>query len=314
MNVLQAMRVFLRVSETGSFGRAATSLDMSNAAVTRYVALLEAHLNTRLLNRTTRSVSLTEAGRDYAQGCREVLVRIDEIESTVGNATVTPTGTLRVVASTSCSIGGLTSMLSAYRAQFPDVRVHVTLMNRRVDLVEEGYDTGIVTPDLVSAGSLVHRPLLSIRGTIVATPRYLASHGRPDLPEALVDHAVLGPTSTLRDNVWSFEGPQGRSTQVCLELDYASNDAALIRHAALANSGIALVPESLVASDIANGALQRVLPGYCPTDACCDVSIVYPGRRHQSAKTRTFVEFAIQYFRQSGEPATPHRETVACAA
>jgi DNA-binding transcriptional LysR family regulator len=314
MNVLQAMRVFLRVSETGSFGRAATSLDMSNAAVTRYVALLEAHLNTRLLNRTTRSVSLTEAGRDYTQGCREVLTRIDEIESTIGNTTLTPSGTLRIVASTSCSLGGLTPMLSAYRAEFPEVRVHVTLMHHRIDLVEEGYDAGIVTPELVSTGSLVHRPLLSIKGTIVATPAYLAAHGHPDLPEALVDHAVLGPTSTVRDNVWSFEGPQGRTTQVCLELDYASNDATMIRHAALAGSGIALLPASLVEADIACGALQRVLPGFCPTDACFDVSIVYPGRRHQSAKTRTFVDFAIQYFRQGSESAIPHREPAACVA
>ncbi|HTJ92122.1 MAG TPA: LysR family transcriptional regulator [Pararobbsia sp.] len=314
MNVLQAMRVFLRVSETGSFGRAATSLDISNAAVTRYVALLETHLNTRLLNRTTRSVSLTEAGRDYAQGCREVLARIDEIESTVGNTSMTPSGTLRVVAATSFSFDGITPMLSAYRSAFPDVRVHVTLMNRRVDLVEEGYDAGVVTPDLVSTGSLVHRPLLSIPGTIVAAPAYLASRGHPDVPEALVDHAVLGPTGAMRENVWTFEGPQNRTTQVSIELDYASNDATMIRHAALAGMGIALIPESLVAADLDSGALERVLPSFRPADACNEVSIVYPGRRHQSAKTRTFVEFAIQYFRHGDERSAPHDETVACPA
>src|SRR6202012_4679639 len=255
MNVMQAMRVFMRVSETGSFGGAATSLAISNAAVTRYVALLETHLHTRLLNRTTRSVSLTEAGRDYAQGCREVLGRIDEIESSIGNATMTPSGTLRVVASTSFSLGCLTPMLSAYRAQFPAVRVHVTLMNRRVDLVEEGFDAGIVSPELVSTGSLVHRPLLSLQGTIVATPQYLAARGHPDTPDALTGHAVLGPTSTLRDNLWTFEGPLEHTSQVDLELDYASNDATMIRHAALASMGIAMIPESLVADDVASGTL-----------------------------------------------------------
>ncbi len=314
MNVLQAMRVFLRVSETGSFGRAATSLDISNAAVTRYVALLEAHLHTRLLNRTTRSVSLTEAGRDYAQGCREVLGRIDEIESSIGNATMTPSGTLRVVASTSFSLGCLTPMLSAYRAQFPAVRVHVTLMNRRVDLVEEGFDAGIVSPELVSTGSLVHRPLLSLQGTIVATPQYLAARGHPDTPDALTGHAVLGPTSTLRDNLWTFEGPLEHTSQVDLELDYASNDATMIRHAALASMGIAMIPESLVADDVASGTLVRVLAAFRPTDACSEVSIVYPGRRHLSAKTRTFVEFAIHFFRNSDDRAVPRRESIAFAA
>ncbi|RKP58893.1 LysR family transcriptional regulator [Pararobbsia silviterrae] len=298
MNVLQAMRVFLRVSETGSFGRAAASLDISNAAVTRYVALLETHLTARLLNRTTRSVSLTEAGREYAQGCREVLARIDEIESSIGNAATTPSGTLRIVASTSFSLGGLTPMFSAYRAHYPDVRLHVTLLNRRVDLVEEGYDAGIVSPELVTTGSLVHRPLLTIHGTIVAAPHYLAMRERPDMPEALLEHAILGPTSTLRDNVWSFEGPHGTAKQVTLELDYASNDATMIRHAALAGMGIALVPESLVSADIESGALTRVLPAFRPTDACSEVSIVYPGRRHLSAKTRSFVEFAIEHFQQ----------------
>ena len=314
MNVLQAMRVFLRVSETGSFGRAAISLDISNAAVTRYVALLEAHLKTRLLNRTTRSVSLTEAGRDYAQGCREVLARIDEIESSIGTSSQTPSGTLRVVASTAFSISGLTPMFAAYRMQFPEVRLHVTMMNRRVDLVEEGYDAGIVSPELVTTGSLVHRPLLSVRGAIVAAPRYLASRGRPDTPEALVDHVVLGPSNSQRDNIWTFEGPQGISRQVTLELDYASNDATMLRHSALEGMGIALVPESLVAADIANGLLLRVLPAFRPADASGHVSIVYPGRRHLSAKTRTFVEFAIQYFVRSDERAQPHRESVACAA
>lgn len=314
MNVLQAMRVFLRVSETGSFGRAASSLDISNAAVTRYVALLETHLNTRLLNRTTRSVSLTEAGRDYSQGCREVLARIEEIESTIGNTTVTPSGTLRVVASMSCSLHGLTPMLSAYRAQFSDVRLHVMLMNRRVDLVEEGYDAGIVSPELVTTGSLVHRPLLSLQGTIVASPHYLSGHGLPDTPDALAGHSVLGPTGSLRDNIWTFEGPQGVTRQVSLELDYASNDATMLRHAALAGTGIAMVPEALVALDLANGTLQRVLPGFRPSDARSEVSIVYPGRRHLSAKTRTFVEFAIEYFRSRDERGAAHRESSACAA
>jgi DNA-binding transcriptional LysR family regulator len=314
MNVMQAMRVFLRVSETGSFGRAATSLDISNAAVTRYVALLETHLKTRLLNRTTRSVSLTEAGREYAQGCREVLARVEEIESSIGDASSTPSGTLRIVASTSLSLGGLTPMLSAYRERFPDVRLHMILLNRRVDLVEEGFDAGIVSPHLVTSGSLIHRPLMSVHATIVASPSYLTIKGMPDAPDALTHHSMLGPSSNLRDNVWTFEGPQGIARHVTLELDFASNDASLLRHGALMGMGIALLPESIVQADITNGTLLRVLPAFRPADADSDVSIVYPGRRHLSAKTRTFVEFAIDYFMQTEERASPRREAVVCPA
>ncbi|MEJ0002661.1 MAG: LysR family transcriptional regulator [Pararobbsia sp.] len=314
MNVLQAMRVFLRVSETGSFGKAAISLDISNAAVTRYVALLETHLKTRLLNRTTRSVSLTEAGRDYAQGCREVLARVDDIESSISSASTTPTGTLRIVASASFSLGGLTPMLSAYRTRFPDVKLDVTLLNRRVDLVEEGFDAGIVSPHLVTSGSLVHRPLTSILATIVAAPRYIALRSCPDSPDSLVRHSVLGPSSALRDHIWTFDGPHGITRHVPLEFDYASNDAAMLRHAALAGMGIALVPELLVQEDLASGALVRVLPAFRPADAGTEISIVYPGRRHLSAKIRTFVEFAIGHFKQHDERTPARRERLAYAA
>ncbi len=307
MNVLQAMRVFLRVSETENFGRAAASLDLSNAAVTRYVALLETHLKTRLLNRTTRSVSLTETGREYAQGCREILARLDEIESSVGHAAMTPSGTLRIVASTSFSLGGLTPMLLAYRTKYPEVRLQITLMNRRVDLIDEGYDAGIVSPELVTTGSFILRPLLCAPGAIVAAPEYLALQGRPDVPEALRLHSVLGPSNNPRDNIWTFQGPQDITREVMIELDYASNDPALIRQAALAGMGIALVPESVVAAELTSGALVRVLPAFRAANASSEVSIVYPGRQHLSAKIRTFVEFAIEHFQPGGESSPTHR-------
>ena len=127
MNHLQAMRVFLKVAEAGSFGRAAAGLDLSNAVVTRYVALLETHLNTRLLNRTTRSVSLTEAGQTYAQGCKAVLEQIEAIESAISNSSIDPSGTLRVAASASFSLLGLTPLLRAYRKSFPNVKLRLTL-------------------------------------------------------------------------------------------------------------------------------------------------------------------------------------------
>jgi DNA-binding transcriptional LysR family regulator len=155
MNHLQAMRVFVKVAETGSFGRAATALDLSNAVITRYVALLEAHLNTRLLNRTTRSVSLTEAGASYPEGCRAVLEQVESIESTVSQTSFDPSGTLKLVASASFSLFGLTPLLCEYRDAFPNVKLRLTLLHRPVDLVDEGFDVGIVVPRLVMVTPVV---------------------------------------------------------------------------------------------------------------------------------------------------------------
>jgi DNA-binding transcriptional LysR family regulator len=297
MNQLQAMRVFLKVAETESFGRAAAALDISNAVVTRYVSLLEAHLNTRLLNRTTRSVSLTEAGRTYADGCRTVLDQIEAVETAVGNTSVDPTGTLKLVASASFSVLELTPMLCAYQERYPEVKLRLTLLHRPVDLVDEGFDAGVVVPHLVSSGTLINRPLFKVAAVLVASPDYVAREGAPRNPSGLLRHRFLAPSPDIHGSTWSFTAQSGAREDVLLDPVYMVNSSPMLRQAALSSMGIAVLPESHVSDDLASGALVRVLPDYALADADKDVSIVYPGRRHVSAKTRSFVDFALTYFR-----------------
>ncbi|WP_213226921.1 LysR family transcriptional regulator [Caballeronia sp. NK8] len=300
MNQFQAMRVFLKVAESESFGRAAAALDLSNAVVTRYVSLLEAHLNTRLLNRTTRSVSLTEAGRAYAEGCRAVIDQVETIEASVANSSVDPSGTLKLVASASFSLLGLTPMLREFRERYANVKLRLTLLHRPVDLVAEGFDVGIVVPQLVSSGMLINRPLVSVAAVLVASPGYLSRRGTPARPAALAQHEFLAPSADIHGSTWSFIGPSGVLESVALDPTYTVNSSHMLRQAALAEMGIAVLPESYVAQDIDTGALLRLLPGYSLKDAQKEVSIVYPGRRHVSAKTRAFVDFALTYFRERG--------------
>jgi DNA-binding transcriptional LysR family regulator len=297
MNKLQAMRVFLKVAETGSFGRAAAALDSSNAVVTRYVSLLEARLNTRLLNRTTRSVSLTEAGRAYADGCRAVIEQVETIEASVANSSVDPSGTLKLVASASFSLLGLTPMLRGFRERYADVKLRLTLLHRPVDLVAEGFDVGIVVPHLVNSGMLINRPLVKVAAVLVASPEYLSRRAAPARPAALSQHEFLSPSSDIHGSTWSFIGPSGVQENVALDPSYTVNSSHMLRQAALSGMGIAVLPESYVAQDIDAGSLVRLLPGYALTDADKEVSIVYPGRRHVSAKTRAFVDFALAWFR-----------------
>lgn len=298
MNHLQAMRVFVKVAETGSFGRAATALELSNAVITRYVALLEAHLNTRLLNRTTRSVSLTEAGCSYADGCRAVLEQVESIESSVSQTSLDPSGTLKLVASASFSLFGLTPLLLEYRNAFPNVKLRLTLLHRPVDLVDEGFDVGIVVPRLVNSGTLINRPLFKVMSVLVASPEYVRRFGMPLLPADLSAHSFLAPSTDIHGTTWAFTGPSGLDEEIVIDPSYTVNNSQMLRQAALSGMGITALPENHVAGDVASGELMRILGDHAVRDADKEVSLVYPGRRHVSAKTRSFVDCAIAHFRK----------------
>ncbi len=297
MNQLQAMRVFLSVAEHGSFGRAAASLNLSNAVITRYVALLEARLETRLVNRNTRSVSLTEAGMAYAEGCRQVLDDLERIETQIAHGVSVPSGTLRIVAHASFSLNRLTPLLQHFLETHPKVRVNLTLLHRPVDLIEEGFDVGIVVPRQVSGGTLIRRPLVTIAPVAVAAPAYLARRGVPQHPAELAQHTLLAPSADIHGNDWQFETPEGTCEVVHVEPAYTVNDAVMQRHAALAGMGIAILSSDQVEADLASGAVVRVIAGYEIRDADKELSLVYPGRRHVPAKTRSFVDFTVDWFR-----------------
>ncbi|WP_246173984.1 LysR family transcriptional regulator [Paraburkholderia hayleyella] len=302
------MRIFLKVAENGSFGRAALSLDLSNAVVTRYIALLETHLNTRLVNRSTRSLSLTEAGEAYAEGCRQVLEQIDGIESNITRTATDPTGTLKLVVVASFALFGLTSLIQRYRASHPKVKLAVTLLHRPVDLIEEGFDVGIVMPQQISSGTLIKRLLLKVRSVAVASPTYIEKCGAPLTPAELTSHTFLTPSTDIHSAIWRFIGPDGQEETVCPEPTYSVNNAVMLRQAALADMGVTILPENHVAEDLAAGTLIEVLANYRIKDSDKELSLVYPGRRHVSAKTRSFVDFTVDYFRNSlplrGEAST----------
>ncbi|MFD1559031.1 LysR substrate-binding domain-containing protein [Paraburkholderia silviterrae] len=297
MNQLQAMRVFTSVADHGSFGRAAASLNLSNAVVTRYVALLEAHLHTRLINRNTRSISLTEAGSAYAQACRHMLEDLERVETQIAHGVSVPSGTLRVVAHASFSLHDLTPLLKQYLAAFSQVRLALTLLHRPVDLIEEGFDVGIVAPRQVSGGTLIRRPLVTVTPVAVASPAYLDGHCVPSHPHELVHHTLLAPSTDIHGNEWHFASTEGVRELVRIEPAYAVNNSVMLRQAALTGMGITILPASQVATDLAQGTLVRVLADYEIRDADKELSLVYPGRRHVPAKTRSFVDFTVDWFR-----------------
>jgi len=292
MDKLTSMRIFTQVAELGSFTAAAERSHLSKAMVTKHVTQLEAHLGVRLLNRTTRRLSLTEAGRAYVERCGRILADIDETEQAVSHLAVTPRGVLRANAPVSFGLLHLAPALADYLARYPAVTVELTLNDRLVDVVEEGYDLAIRI-DRFTDSSLVARRLAPARLVVCAAPAYFQRHGTPRQPADLAAHNCLNYSYwSLRDE-WRFERA-GQIETVRIRGSLQANNGDVLRAAALRGLGIILQPTFLVGEDIKTGHLQAILEDYRVPELT--VAAVYPHRRYLSAKVRTFVDFLQTFF------------------
>jgi DNA-binding transcriptional LysR family regulator len=295
------MRVFVRVAETQSFRRAAQQLKVSNALVTRSIATLEAHLHARLINRTTRNLSLTEAGTHYLEGCRGLLEELDHLEGSVAGTEREPGGTLRVVATGALSPQALTQLLDGYRRRFPKVHIRLTLAERLPHLIEDGYDVGLFIAGPTPTGASVDTDSVELsfatqRLVPCAAPSYLAAREEPRHPDHLALHSCIATPSEQRGpTVWHFIESDGDTQPVTLDPSYIVNSPLLVRLAAIAGMGVAVLPEPLVADDFATGALKRIMQDYTVDESQAKVSLVYPRRRHLPAKTRAFVDYTLEH-------------------
>ncbi|KAF1029166.1 MAG: HTH-type transcriptional regulator DmlR [Burkholderia plantarii] len=296
MDHLQSMRVFVKVADLGSFARAASAMDISNAVATRHVADLESRLGTRLLNRTTRSLSLTESGQVYLERARQILDELEDVEQMVVARNHEPVGTLRIVAPVVFGLHNLAPVLQTYTQRYPKVIPDLTLVDRQVDLVEEGFDVGVVIARQMRSASIVTRRLTTGCMTVCATPAYLEKHGVPTHPEQLMEHPSLSLPSEYWGDERVFTGPDGevrvRPTNVVV-----ANNTEMLRQFALLGMGVAMLPSYLIGSDTARGKLVRLLPDYQLPQV--EINVAYPSRRHLPAKVRTFIDHLVEYFSQS---------------
>ncbi|MGI4860163.1 MAG: LysR family transcriptional regulator [Janthinobacterium lividum] len=298
MDLIHAMRVFTRVAEGESFTRAAQQLDVSVPVVTRSIASLESHLDIRLFNRTTRRVALTEAGQSYLEGCRAVLDQIDDIETSVARASSETRGALRVVSSAGFALMRLAPVFASYRERFPGIAVQVTLMDRPVDIIDEGYDVGIVADHMVKSETLVMRPLDTLSRIPVAAPAYLARAGIPRQPLDLESHAFLAPSNDMRSHQWQFVDGENAS-RVHLTPVFSSNSPMMLHGATLEGMGFSILPQALVERDLKSGKLQRLVAPAIVNDGDVSLFLVYPSRRFVNRRVRTFIDHVTETFRQT---------------
>ena len=296
MDRFGAIRVFAQVVESGSFAKAAERLGLSTSATSRHVAELEAHLQTRLLNRTTRRVSLTESGRAFYERSVQLLADLEEAEQEAARAAVTPRGTIRLTTSVNFGVRHLAPAIAEFLAQHPGVRFDVALSDRVVDLVEEGFDLAV---RVGTAGSeaLVARKLGETRLVPCASPKYLSAHPAPKTPEELEGHNCFTYEYVTPRNVWRFRDATGRERAVRVAGTLHSNNGDLLAEVAARGAGIVFEPAFIVGPDVRAGRLVPLLQEYMPPPV--PIYAVYPSRKHLSAKVRSFVEFLVARFAEA---------------
>jgi DNA-binding transcriptional LysR family regulator len=291
MDVIYGMRVLVAVVDTGSFAAAADTLDTSTAAVSRQVAALEAHLGTRLLNRTTRRLSLTEPGADFVERSRAILIDLAEAESLAGLHSAEPVGLLRVTAPLSFGITHLSRLLPGFRRRYPKLKLDLDLSDRVVDLVNERVDVALRVAREPGA-TLVARRLASVGMVLCASPGYLKRHGTPRTPDELARHRTLSFSYLWAGDDWTFEDLQGHVTTVRVNADVHATNGDVLRELAVAGEGIVLQPNFIVGTDVASGALVPLLTEWKTFEL--SLYAVYLSRKNLSLKVRAFVDYLVE--------------------
>jgi len=293
---LRALEVFVEVVKRDGFARAADALDTSPANVTRYISDLEAHLGARLLNRTSRKMSLTESGEALFERAKSILDEVADAESIVSSATLQPRGLLRINAPISFGILHLAPQWPQFTQKYPEVELDISLVDRVVDIVEEGYDLAIRISRSGSSSNAA-RKLATSHNILCASPEYLQKHGVPKIPADLATHKCIGYTYAANGDQWVLKDDNNQEHSVKTSFVMHANNGDTIRAAALAGTGICRCPTFLSGADLREGKLVRVLPNFHLPDI--DVLALYPSRRHLSAKVRVMIDFLVNAFKET---------------
>lgn len=310
MDTLVSMKVFRHVVEVGSFVGAAERMEMSAAMASKHVMHLEQQLGARLLNRTTRRVAPTEAGREYYERLSQVLTELEEAEQVVGAASVVPQGRLRVSSLSAFGLSHVMAAVADYAAQYPQVIVDMTLSDRVVELIDEGFDVAIrASPSGLKSSSLIARQIATAHLVLCASPAYLRRHGTPKTVADLARHNYLQYAGVSALEIAPATGDA--SSRVRLSGNLIVNHLEAQRVIVLQGAGIAMLGTEVIGDDLAAGRLVPLLVDDVPPREL-PIHVVYASRRHLSAKVRSFVDFLADRF--ANESLWPSLEQIKALA
>ncbi|GAB7523163.1 LysR family transcriptional regulator [Paraburkholderia sp. 2C] len=290
MDILKSMRIFLRVAEVESFTAAAQRMNITVGQVSRAVSHLEAHLRTRLLNRTTRRIALTEAGQRYQQKCEQILMFLDEAEAEAKVALAKPSGKLKVHAATGFGQHYVIAAAGRYQKRYPDVQVDLTLAQNVPSLLDEGHDVSLVLAKELPDSAFVSQRLGSVFSIVCASSAYLEKYGTPSRPADLATHKCLSlNTSNLPADKWTFDGPKGQESISPGEPPFQVNTSEGMAVAIREGMGLALIPIYSAIEGIRRGDFEWLLPEYTSNEK--SVFALYSSRQYLDAKIRTWLDF-----------------------
>jgi DNA-binding transcriptional LysR family regulator len=302
MDRLTSLTAFVRVVDSGGFSAAGRRLNMSTTMVSNHIQSLEDRLGARLLHRTTRKVSLTEVGKAYYDRCIQILSDIEQADDIVGALQSTPRGTLRVYTATHI-VQYIAPVIAEFLGSYPGVKVDLSMGERNIDLIDEGFDVAIrLTPPPDS--SLIVRSLATWRHVLCCSPGYIEQHGGPRQLSDLADHNCLRHALYPYEDDWRFVDRKGAPASVRVSGNLISNSGETLRLAALQGIGIWLAAGFLVADDLEAGRLIRLLPEYRPVEL--SMNAVYPHRHHLSAKVRSFIDLLVQHSAEQQKLINPY--------
>ena len=302
MDRLTSLTAFVRVVDNAGFSAAARKLNMSTTMVSNHVQALEERLGVRLLNRTTRKVSLTEVGRAYYDRCTQILADIEQADDIAGALQSTPRGTLRVYTNTHI-VQFLSPVVAEFLASWPDVKVDLAIGERNVDMIDESYDIAvrmIPPPD----SSLIVRSLATWRHVLCCSHDYIEKHGKPEQLADLAERNCIRHVNYPYGDDWRFVDRKGTPATVRVSGNLISNSGDTLRLATLAGVGVWLAAGFLVRDHLESGELVRLLPEYRPVEF--SMNAIYPHRHHLSAKVRTFIDLLARHSAEQQKQINPY--------
>jgi DNA-binding transcriptional LysR family regulator len=303
MDRLTSLTVLGRIVECGGFSAAARKLNMSVTMVSNHIQALEDRLGVRLLNRTTRRVSLTEVGKMYYERSRQILLDLEEVDRMAGAENTTPQGTLRLYTNSNI-VRYLSSSLDAFLNNNPAVSLDLVVGDRWVDLVEEGFDLAIRTVQPMES-SMIVRKLADWRHLLVCAPSYLENHPAPQTPADLAEHACLRYSFYPYGDEWRFEAPDGEIVSQRVGGRLLTNSAEALRQMVFSGQGIMLAPSFILVDDLEGKDFVRLMQDYRPVEF--SISAVYPNRHHLSSKVRVFIDMVVERFAEHRKWMNPER-------
>ncbi|MDQ2042699.1 LysR family transcriptional regulator [Pseudoalteromonas sp. 20-92] len=291
MDKLTTMKTFLAVVQEGSFSKAADKLDISPQLVSKYISALEDNLHTRLLHRTTRKVSVTEAGNQYYQRCQQVLVDIEDMENSLNNLSENVSGMLSISAPMSFGTKHLAGLLVDFQKQYPNLKLDLRLTDQYVDIVEQGIDIALRIGVLKNS-TLIAKKIAPIHLAVFASPDYLKHHGTPQTLLDLQSHNYL--RYSLSEPTKRLFGVNELKSELKLESNFVANNGDLLLNTAIAGGGIAMQPTFIAGEALAQGKVVRILQDYEPDPM--GLYMVYANRQFLPSKVRAFVDFASDFY------------------